>query len=323
MAERCNSSAGILDLMRSGQVGQRQVQKAGFILKHQAVMFLADMPLLTKGQDRRTHPGGLTFDHGHTLVRLRADHDGDAAFDDASLFKGDLGHGVAEKLLMIQRDGGDDRQAGRHHIGGVQTSAETHLEQGPVGRGAGKGQKGGAGGDFEKRDAVRAVGLHAFIQQGGQRRFADQRARNPDAFVKAGKVGRGIGVDAGTGMFHAGAHHGLGRAFAIGARDMDHGRQAVFRIAKGREEPVHAVERQVDDLGVQGHHAVEYGVGPGHFLAEAGGTTGTGTGTGSAAAATGAGRSPLMAGGWPLNIRRMVVNSSRRCLRWVTRSSMP
>ena len=102
--------------------------------------------------------------------------------------------------------------------------------------------------------------------------------------------------------------HRLGGAFAIGARDMDGPRQALFGMAERGKKAVHAVQGQIDDLGMQGHHPFKHGVrARAHF----------------AGTAAGAGRSPTIAGDCPESIRRMVTNSSRIFLRWVTRSSMP
>ena len=316
MAQGGNGGAGVLDLMRTGQVGQRQVQQAGFVLEHQAAILLGDVPVLTIGEQRRAHAGGLALDHGQPFVGLRANDHRDAAFDDSRLFKGDLGQGFAQILLMVDRDGGDDRQARGHHVGGIQTPAQTNLQQGPVRRGAGKGEEGGGGGDFKEGDRVGTVLGDTFIQQGGQGGFADQLPRQPDAFVKPGEVGRGIGVDPGARRLQPRAQHGLGRAFAIGAGDVDHRGQMLFGVAQGGQQAVHAVQRQVDDLGVQGHHPFQNGVRAvgGHFSGAVWGASGN---------ATGEGRSPLIAGVWWVNIRRIVTSSSRKSLRWVTRSSIP
>ena len=82
-----------------------------------------------------------------------------------------------------------------------------------------------------------------------------------DAFVEAGKMGGGIGVDLFPCRFQTGADHGLGAALAIGARDVDRGGDGAFGVAEEAQQAMDAVKRQVDDLGVQGHHPFEDGIG--------------------------------------------------------------
>jgi hypothetical protein len=43
---------------------------------------------------------------------------------------------------------------------------------------------------------------------------------------------------------------------------MDNGRQAAFGMIEGCEQAMHTIERQINDLGVQGHHAFEDGIRP-------------------------------------------------------------
>jgi hypothetical protein len=49
--------------------------------------------------------------------------DGDAGFDDAGLFGGDLGPGIAEPFLVIELDVGDDAGQRRDDVGGVEPAA--------------------------------------------------------------------------------------------------------------------------------------------------------------------------------------------------------
>ena len=312
LAQRGNRSPGVLNLVRAGQVGQRQVQQALLILIDQPTALGMGVPVLTVGHQRCTKALGAGFDHRKAIVHLRADDTRNKTLKDARLFARDFGKGFAKVLLMVDRHRGDDGK-GRffHDICRIQPPAKPDLQQGVIRRGARKRKEGGAGRDLEKRDLVGAVGLHAFVQKRGQRGFGNQLPRQPDAFVEPCQMRRGIGVNALASLFHACADHRLGGPLAIGPGDVDHRGQIAFGVSKRRQKAVHAVKRQVDDLGVQGHHAIKNGVGTrGHFFAVS-------------TASTGAGRSPLMAGDCPVNMRRIVTSSSFIALRWVTRSSMP
>ena len=121
-----------------------------------------------------------------------------------------------------------------------------------------------------------------------------------------------------------GADHCLRRPLAIGARDMDHGRQGVLRIAQSIQQPPHPVKGQINDLGVQRHHARQHSIRCllRHFagvLALSSDANAWGTSPPS----VGAGRSPRTAGGSLSSIRVMLINSSRIWGRGVTRSNMP
>src|SRR5690606_7283845 len=68
-------------------------------------------------------------------------------------------------------------------------------------------------------------------------------------------MGRGVGVDAQARRFRDRPDQGDGRALAVGARDMDHRRQPVLRIAERGAQGPHPVQRQVDALGMPGAQA--------------------------------------------------------------------
>ena len=56
------------------------------------------------------------------------------------------------------------------------------------------------------------------------------------------------------------AHEGDGRAFAVGAGDMDHRRQPPLRMIERGQQPLDAVERQIDALGMQRQQPRQDGV---------------------------------------------------------------
>ena len=47
------------------------------------------------------------------------------------------------------------------------------------------------------------------------------------------------------------AHESDGRSLAVGAGDMDHRRQPPLRMIERGKEPLDAIERQIDALGMQ------------------------------------------------------------------------
>src|SRR5690606_37067021 len=57
------------------------------------------------------------------------------------------------------------------------------------------------------------------------------------------------------------AREGGGGAFAVGAGDVDHRRQAVLRIAEPFEQARDPVQRQVEALRVERHEALDFTVG--------------------------------------------------------------
>ena len=90
-----------------------------------------------------------------------------------------------------------------------------------------------------------------------QEGIVDEGAGEADALVEADEMGRGVDMRAVAGRLGDGAQIGHGRALAVGPRDMDDRRQAVLRIAEIGEQPLDAVEREVDRLGVERGQAVE------------------------------------------------------------------
>ena len=71
------------------------------------------------------------------LIRLGVLGQGDkgaVGAKDAGLFAGDLCDGVAEIVLVVERDVGDDREQRVDDVGGVQAAAEADLQDGDVDR---------------------------------------------------------------------------------------------------------------------------------------------------------------------------------------------
>ena len=168
-AERAEGDAGVADLVGADEVGQRQVEEAVRVEVGHAAVLLPDLPVLAFDHERGEHARRLLLDDGERLGLLAADHAADAVLEDAGLLGGDLGQGLAEVLLVVDGDGGDDGEAGAvDDVGGVEAAAEADLEQGEVGRGLAHGEEGGGGGDLEEGDGLAGVGRLAAFEGGGE-----------------------------------------------------------------------------------------------------------------------------------------------------------
>ena len=75
---------------------------------------------------------------------------------------------------------------------------------------------------------------------------------------------RGIGVNLEARCFHDCTQKGLRGTFAIGAADVNDRRQIVFGVAKPLQYAVHAVQTEINDLGMQRQQPCENGVTDGH-----------------------------------------------------------
>ena len=130
----------------------------------------------------------------------------------------------------------------------------------------GEGEEGCAGGDLEEGDGLAAIRPLAFLQQGQQRLLADQRPGQPDALVEAHQMGRDIGMHAIARRLQHRPQIGDDRALAVGAGDMDDGRELELRMAEARKQAPGPVEGEVDDLGMQLGEPLQDAVGPGPLL---------------------------------------------------------
>ena len=67
-------------------------------------------------------------------------------------------------------------------------------------------------------------------------------------------------MDALARRFEDRAHESNGGAFAVGAGDMDHRRQAPLGVIERGEKALDAVERKIDTLGMQRQEPRQHGV---------------------------------------------------------------
>ncbi len=103
--------------------------------------------------------------------------------EDAGLFAGDLGEGIAQPLLMIEIDVGDDGEEGFDDVGGVEAAAESDLEDGEVDVAAGEVVEGHGGHGFEEAGHLRESAGRDQLGGGGL-----------DAMVDGGELGVGDGI---------------------------------------------------------------------------------------------------------------------------------
>ena len=94
-----------------------------------------------------------------------------------------------------------------------------------------------------------------------------------------------------TGRLRDRTDEGRRAAFAVGAGDMDHRRQAAFRIAELFEQCCEPSKAQIDQNRIAGLQAVENRIGRAHQSAAVGSLTDSGSAGGSISSGSGARRS--------------------------------
>ena len=237
--------------------GAGEVHQPRLALVDEAAALLEGLEVLAPDQERGGDRPGAGADHLLRLRRLAGDDGGDAALEDAGLLAGNGGEGVAELVLVIERDGRDDAERrARDDVGGVELAAETDLQDQRVGWMLGEGQEGGSGRDLEIGDVVAGVGGPGAREHVDELGLADGArlavgTAELDALVEADEMRRGVDVHALARGLEHGLEEGGRRALAVGAGDVDDGRQALLRVAELVEQPRDAAERKVDQLGMQ------------------------------------------------------------------------
>jgi hypothetical protein len=177
-------------LMRAGQTGQRQVERA-------VPVAIVDLP----GVDGRV-PGpaarkplragraGDLADAGRDLRRIKLRDERHLRFGDAGLFRRDRFDPRAEKGLVVEPELGDPAdQRPFEHIGGVEPAAEPDLDHAGVGRVPAEGEKGRCRGDLEKGRADPVRRVQHLGQQSRQRLVLDQLAGQPMRSLKRTRCG--------------------------------------------------------------------------------------------------------------------------------------
>ena len=180
-------------------------------------------------------PRGFLNDR-QRLWFIRRRHDWHAGFDDAGFFGGDFFEGVAEPLLMIEGDVGDDAGQRRDDVGRIEPSAEAGFPNHEVAFLFAKKFQRHHRDDFKKRRVM--VGGKLFQQRLQFRDepdnlvFGNKLPVELNPFAEGNQMWRGEQPDAQAGRAVNAFEHGAGRAFAIGAGDVD---EAEFFLRITRE----------------------------------------------------------------------------------------
>ena len=110
------------------------------------------------GVDGADVEGGGGFADGLVGLGVLREGDEDAVgAEDAGLFAGDGGDGVAEVVLVVEGDVGEDGEERLDDVGGVEAAAEADFEDGDVDLLLGEVEEGEGGEDLEEAGGVGEV----------------------------------------------------------------------------------------------------------------------------------------------------------------------
>ena len=202
------------------------------------------------GADGVDVEGGGYFADGLVGLRVLGEGDeGSVGAEDAGFFAGDFADGVAEVVLVIKGDVGDDREQGLDDVGSVEAASEAHFEDGDADFLLAEVEEGQGGEGFEEAWMVReggfgdetAGGVVDVEVEAGEVVVGDGGAVDPDALVDAGEVRGGVEGGAVAGGGEDAGERGGGRALAVGSGDEDGG-ESGLRIAEGGGENAHVGE---------------------------------------------------------------------------------
>ena len=223
----------------------------------------AELGILGNGVHRQSHAAdavGFFEQDRFDGLALRHKVRAAAGFEDPGLFAGDGFDGVAQEVLVIQADLGNQRHGNGfwwQDVGRVQTPTQTGLQQHEVGRRLGEGEEGRGRRQLKEGSGHIAVGfLHA-------RQHIEQSLVGNDLTVQLNPLGKAHEVRAGVDVdrLASGLQHGLEksqrRALAVGACDVNHRRHPAFGPPEVFEQRVQPVERQVDQFGMKGEETIQ------------------------------------------------------------------
>ena len=144
---------------------------------------------------------------------------------------------------MIHGDGRDHRDGRRlDNVGRIEPPAKARFQQQEIRRISGKGQECRGGRDLEERDGLVLIRRLAFLQDRQQHIFPDGRPVEHDTLVKTDQMRRRIGMNRQARRLRDCTHEGNDRPFAVGPRDMNHRRQAPFRVSKRLQQTLGPVQ---------------------------------------------------------------------------------
>ncbi len=251
-SQRRNGIPGVVILISTEELRGRKIKQAPIILEHKPSMLLITLPIAIGDMKWRIDSCCHTLDLVKSFLGLNPDYGGSIALDDPRFFPGDFGQGCSEILLVIVVDSGDDGQRGTlDDVCRIQTPPQTDFQQKVVRRLPAKCHEGRCRRDLEKRYGLACIGSFTSFQSFSQFGLGNEFARNPHALAEMHQMRRGVTMDRESCRFQHRAQIGNRRAFAIGPRHMNDGREPLVRVAKSREEPPNSVKSEIDDLWMQ------------------------------------------------------------------------
>ena len=171
---------------------------------------------------------------------IRGGDDRHARLDDAGLFGGDFCQRVAEPLLVVEGDVGDDAGQRRDDVGRVQPPAQAGFPDHQVAFLFGEKFQRHHRDEFKKRRVMvrREIASSSGCNSSDQPDdfvFRNQLAVDLNPFAERNQMRRGEQPDAQSRRAINAFEHGAGRAFAVGAGDVDEA-EFFLRIARQRGE---------------------------------------------------------------------------------------
>ena len=193
-----------------------------FPLLNLCVMLPGKTEIDTKAQEARAD-AGRHFAHAGGRLRIGTDR-GATGTEDMRLFPADLLARIAEILLVIQVNAGEDRAVGIDDVDRIQAPAQTHFEHSAIETRGGEQREHRQGGEFEisEQNGRIAQTRRLDLRKGaGQRGIADLGAGDARAFVESQQVWRGVQAGAVAASAQDRVKHGAGRTLAVGAAHDD------------------------------------------------------------------------------------------------------
>src|SRR6516165_5137618 len=187
--------------------------------------------------------------------------------------------------------------------------------------------------DFENRDRLSRIGAFAMLQRLAQfvvlHESSATAATEPIAFVDPHQIRRRIDVNAMARGFQDRAQIGDCGTLAVGPGDVNHRGQLSLWMAETFQEPLHALQVEIDALWMQGgkpRHQIAEWARPSRRRVHAGGAVGASSAaeaTGAAVAACAAGFAAVGIAGDLVSKRQSRASVGRKSWRCTTRSTMP
>ena len=258
VAQHGDRQRAILILVLARKARQRHHQRPLGIAILKAPVRDSEVPAAESGIEGRAHLLGNIRNRLQDVVGIIADHQRHAGLGDRRFLLRDDQRVGAEELLVVDAERGDPAHRRTvDDVGGIQPAAEADLDDARIGWGPRESEEGGRGGHLEEARLDVGADVEDLFEQRGQRLVLDQAAGDADALVEADQVRAGESVDLVTRGLQPGAQERAGRSLAVGAGDVEHGRQRVLRAAERVEQPRDPVEPELVAAGREQRQAVE------------------------------------------------------------------